>query len=499
MNITRNALFNFAGGVLPALITLATIPIIVRSLGDAGYGLFTLITAIVGYFALIDINVTAGSVKYIAEYAAKNNRRGINQTLSFGLLVYFSIGIVGATAIFFGATYLIHHVFEIPANLMALGEDSLHVAAFGFLFTQIQTYFQSVPQSLHRYDMTSRIEMAFGTIVPLATVGILIAGFGLVEVILFRVIASAVNCVILWVIIRRLLPDLRIIWPERDIAHGLIEFSAFSFLSRIAALTYTYADKLIIGSVVGLKELAYYTVAATLANRVLGLTFRLSSVLFPSASALSANGETVRLQLLYIKASRYIVFINGSILILVGIFSYPILYYWMNPDFARYGALILAIVAVAQFVDSLTNIPSLINDGLGHPRVSGSFALVRACIGLIAVYGFVYLWGIQGVAWAHLISASLMTTLFLVFGRTVPCTLSELLKRSYAMPMTIIVAVASLSGLLVQEAGNRILPLIVIMAISIILLVVLGVSFVLMPNDRSKLFSALRTIFLRKV
>lgn len=500
MNIARNALFNFAGGVLPALITLATIPIIVRSLGDAGYGLFTLITAIVGYFALIDINVTAGSVKYIAEYAAKNNRRGIDQTLSFGLLVYFSIGIVGAATIFFGSTYLVHHVFEIPPSLIDMGEESLRVAAYGFLFTQIQTYFQSVPQSLHRYDMTSRIEMAFGTIVPLATVGILIAGYGLVEVIQFRVIASAVNCVILWVIIRRLLPDLRIVWPERDIAHGLIEFSAFSFLSRIAALTYSYADKLIIGSVVGLKELAYYTVAATLANRVLGLTFRLSSVLFPSASALSANGETERLQSLYIKASRYVIFINGSILILVGIFAYPILYYWMTPDFARYGAVILAVVAVAQFVDSLTNIPSLINDGLGHPRVSGSFALIRACVGLMAVYGFVLLWGIEGVAWAHLSSAILMTTLFLTFvhGRTVPCELGELLKRSYALPLSIVLAVASLSGFLVYLSNNRILPLIITMTTSIFLLVSLGIYFVLLPNDRTKLFSELRTIFLRK-
>ena len=62
-------------------------------------------------------------------------------------------------------------------------------------------------------------------------------------------------------------------------------FSAWSFLSRFAALSYAYADKLIIGALAGVTALAWFTVASTLANRVLGLTYRLSGVFFPAASA----------------------------------------------------------------------------------------------------------------------------------------------------------------------------------------------------------------------
>ena len=501
MNIARSAIYNFAGGVLPALVSLATIPAIVRGLGDSGYGLFIVVTAIVGYFALIDINATAGSVKFIAEYAAKNDKRGVDQTFSFGLLVYIVIGLSGALAIFISAPALVRRVFEIPAPLVDVGEYSLRIAAFGFLFSQLQVYFQSVPQSLLRYEVTSQIETVFGTIVPVVTVGILAAGFGLPEVILFRVVASTVNCVILWIIIHRFLPDLRLVWPERDIVRGVVEFSAFSFLSRIAALAYAHGDKLIIGAFIGMKELAYYAVAATVANRVLGFTFRLSSVLFPAASALAATGETERLRALYIKANRYLAFINGSVLILVGVFAEPILYYWMNPEFARYGALILAVVAVGQFVDSLTNIPSLVNDGLGHPRVSGSFAFARACIGLIAVYALVRIQGIEGAAWAHLASSVLMTTLFVVFvhGRTVPCALGDLVERSYALPMTILLAVAGLTGFLVHAAAFQLLGLAAAMALAIVLLLSFGVELVLLPEDRARLLARVRNLFFRGI
>ncbi len=499
MDIKRNAIFNFSGGVLPAVVSLVTIPMMVNGLGETGYGLFILVTAIVGYFALIDINVTAGSVKFISQYAAKNDTRSINQVFSFGLLIYIMIGLLGAIAIFIGAPVLVREVFEIQADLINVGEHSLRIAAFGFLFGQVQIYFQSIPQALLRYDVTSKIEMTFGAVIPIVTVGILAAGFGLAEVILFRVAASIVNCIILWGTIRRLLPDLLLVQPSGHIVRGLLEFSVYSFLSRISAVTGSYADKLIIGAVIGMKELAYYTVAATLASRVLGLTFRLSSVLFPSASSLEARGESKQLKRLYLKATRYVVFINGSILILVVGFAEPILYYWMNPEFAHYGTLILMVVAFAQFVDSLTNIPSLINDGLGHPRVSGSFAIARAIFGLIAVYISVRILGIEGAAWAHLFSSLLMTAAFIIFvhGRTVPCSLIDLIKQSYAAPMVIILAVAGINVILANSAEGLAWMLVATMAFSSILLLSLCVGFVLLPEDRIKLFVGIRNLFSR--
>ena len=68
LHLASNALANLMGALVPSLVALATVPLIVRGLGEAGYGLYSLVTAIVGYFALIDINVTAGSVKFIAEF-----------------------------------------------------------------------------------------------------------------------------------------------------------------------------------------------------------------------------------------------------------------------------------------------------------------------------------------------------------------------------------------------------------------------------------------------
>lgn len=445
-----NALFNLLGAGAPALVTIFTIPYIVTRLGDGAYGVLTLVTSIMGYFALLDVNVTAGSVKFVAEHHARGDTARVHQTVTFGLWVYLGIGVAGLLGILASGELLIARLFNIPAELHDEALSALHWAALGFLFGQLQVYLQSVPQALQRFDVSGRIEAAFGVTVPLLTVALLAAGHGLVEVVILRVAASVVHCAALLVGIARLLPGFRLVRPEAAVRAGILSFSAYSFLSRLAHVTHAHADKLIIGALIGVQQVTYFAVASTLANRVLSLTARLSGVIFPVASALAASREMQQLERLYLLASRYLFFINGAAVVILACFAEPILRLWMGPGFARHGAVIMAVVAVAQFIDALTNIPSLVNDGLGHPRVSGLFATARAALGLALLYVGVLWWQGEGAAWAHLVASAVMTAAFVLFvhERTVPIALRALLRHAYVPPLLVLAAAAAAAAAL---------------------------------------------------
>ena len=494
LNLVRNAWSNLLGAAIPALVMLATVPLVVKGLGQAGYGVYALVTAIVGYFAVIDINVTAGSVKYIAEHHARGDQDKVVETVSFGLVTYAALGLLGALGLLLGARWLITGVFAVPPALVPEAVPTLQLAALGFLAGQLQVYLNSVPQSLMRYDMSARIEMVFGTLVPLATVGVLLLGYGLFELVLLRVVASGAHCLVLWRAIRRLLPGFRWRWPRARIRSELLAFSAYSCLARFATLSYVHADKLIIGALAGVTALAYFTVAATLANRVLGLSFRLSGVLFPAASALAASGELLRLDRVYLKATRYVVFLNAAILVLVAVFAHQILRYWMNENFARHGALVLAVMALAQFVDSLTSLPSLVNDGMGHPRISGLFALARALAGLGIVYAGVAAWGIDGAAWGHLLGSLLFTTAFLAFvhGRTVPTRLGRLLGQGYAPGLLGVLLVALAATAAEHWFDEGACDFGFILGSTALLLALHGALFVLEREDRLLAWACLK-------
>jgi O-antigen/teichoic acid export membrane protein len=431
-SIATSALFNLLGGAAPALVTIFTIPYIVHQLGDASYGVLTLITSIIGYFAILDINATAGSVKFVAHHHAKGAERETYETITFGLALYLVIGLTGMAGIYLARDFLVEHIFNVPQALRGQSALALKWGGLGFLLGQMQTYLQSVPQALQRYDISGRVEATFGALVPLATVAVLVAGGGLVEVVIVRVAGSALHAITLCVAIKKMMPNFLLSMPGAQTRQGIMSFSLYSFLSRLAAITYAHADKLLIGAMVGVNQVAYFSVASTLANRVLALTGRLSGVIFPAASAMAARNQDAQLKALYLDSSRYLAFINGVVVLLLAAFAEPILTVWMGKEFASHGATVMSIIAIAQLVDSLTNLPSLVNDGLGHPRVSGFFAISRALLGLALLAGLILAIGTSGAAWGHLVASVVMTTAFVAYvhGRTVPVALAEWLALS---------------------------------------------------------------------
>lgn len=493
MALARNAAFNLLGAAVPAFLSIATLPYIVGKLGAADFGLLMLVTAIVGYFALLDISVTAGSTKYVAQYNATGDHAQVHATASFGLVIYACIGMVGMIGLLLFAEPLVTRVFSVPADRLAAAVLAVRVAALGFLLGQVQAYLQSLPGALMRYDISGRIEASFGTLVPLLTVAVLALGHGLVAVVALRVVMSAVQTAVLCVVLRKLLPSWRFAWPDPALRGQLLGFSAYSFLSRVATLTYAHADRLLIGARVGVVALSYYAVPATLANRVMALVSRLSGVMFPHASALAAAGRIDDLRRHYLLASRYLFFVNGAIGLTLACLAAPILATWLTPEFARQGSAVMAMIALAQWVDSLTNLPSLLTDGLGHPRTTGLFAISRAVLGFSLIASGIAQAGIVGAAAGHLLASLVMSTAFLlwVHGRTVPVSLGALLRQAYLAPLVALLPVAAFM-LWAQPHAHGWPTLLSIVACAGLLFAILGWYLVVSPHHRDAISARLR-------
>jgi O-antigen/teichoic acid export membrane protein len=460
MSLLRNSLANFMGGALPAVVMLVTTPYIVWQLGLVDYGLLTVISAIVGYFSFIDINLTAGAIKYVAQYRARGDAAREAQTIVLGLGVYLAIGIVGGLLLWGFAAPLVGGVFDIPEARRAEAARCLEVAALGFLLGQIQQYLNSLPQAIQRYDVSARLEAVFGTLVPLLSVLALWLGGGLFELIALRVAASGAHALLLAAACRPLFPEFRFSLPEADLARTVLSFSGFSYLSKIAALTYEYADRLIIGAVLGMEAVTLYSVPATLINRFTGLTFRLSSVVFPAASDLAERRDWDRLRQVYFAYTRNMAYLNGAFIVTLVLFAEEILHYWIGAEIAERGWAVMTLIGLAMLFDSFTNVPSLVNDGLGHARVSGLFAVSRAIFALLITALAVHTaWGIVAVAAGHLLASLAAGGLFLAYvhARTIPYPLGDYLARGVLPPVAWLAGVAAL-GYLLTPAGLLGLP-----------------------------------------
>jgi O-antigen/teichoic acid export membrane protein len=473
MSLKKKSVIHFIGGIIPVIASILSVPVIVAHLGDTQYGLFTLVTAIVGYFALIDINVTAGSVKYLAEHHARGETEQVNQVISFGGFIYLLIGLIGGICIFIFADALVTSFFNIPTNLHEIASNTLRVAAFAFFFSQVQVYLSSIPQALQRYDLSSMLESVFGALTSISTVLVVLFGGGLVEIVVVRLLLSIINCGLLLNIIRKILPLAKLAYPDKDTINRLFSFSAYSYLSRIATVTYANGDKLLLGAFLDMRAVSLYSVPSLLVYRVVGLVFRFGQVIFPAASALHANNQHDELERIYFTSTRYYIYLNASLCLLLSIFSRELLHYWAGSVFGAGAALVLVLIATAAFFDALTNLPTQVNDGLGKPKNTGVLALMRALVGLVASYIGIRYAGYIGAAWAHLFVSAFFAVLFLVYvhGRSIPVLLSKLYWKAYHPTLLPLFALMAISAIF---SNRPVLPLFWFFACSIIGVILLA-------------------------
>jgi O-antigen/teichoic acid export membrane protein len=432
--LLRNSLWHLSGSALPALVALATVPLMIHGLGLEGFGVVTLITSVVGYFGVLDANLSAGSIKFLAEHHARQDHRRFAETFWFGAGFYSLLGLIGGLLLLIFAEYLLDNLFKVSPALHADALLGLQIAALGFALLQIQNYLLVVPQALQRFDRSASGEAFFGVLVNLVAAVVALHGGGISGVLGARVLVSMLNLLWLVWLMRQLAIPLQPCLPRAEVWRALANFSAHSWLSRTASMLHQYADKLIVGAVAGPVALALYTVPSQLATRILGLTYRLAAVIYPRVSALAATGEQNQLRVLYLDATRILTFLNCAVLGMIAITGEHFLAEWVGPEFVAQGYPVLLLVTMGLLVDSLTTLPSLVNDGLGHPKISGRFAIARGLLGVGMVWVGTTTNGIIGAAAAHLLCSLLMTLLFLsyVHGRTVPASLSETLRLCWA-------------------------------------------------------------------
>ena len=266
-------------------------------------------------------------------------------------------------------------------------------------------------------------------------------------------------------------------------------------------MTYAHADSLIISALAGVGQLTLYSLPFTLTNRVLSITMRITQVVMPAVSALQARGEIERMRSPYLAYSRYAFYLNSFFGLLLGLFGAQILEVWLGAQYAETGGVVVLLIAAGMVVDSLTNMPSQVNDGLGRPKITGLFALARAVLGIGLGYFLTRSFGIVGAASAHLIASAIMTIAFLAYVHrgVFPGTSGEVLRHAYASVLVVAVLSVLMTFGVRSVHGASLAWTVVDAGLFATVYAVLGYMIVLAASDRNQIRMLVRSFFARPV
>src|SRR5205814_6715119 len=88
-------------------------PFIIRTLGQDGYGTWTLITAMTGYMSLLALGVPMACVRYLAQDVAEHDTRKMNETIGSCAGLYLLVG-AASIAVGLALAVVFTRFYDIP-------------------------------------------------------------------------------------------------------------------------------------------------------------------------------------------------------------------------------------------------------------------------------------------------------------------------------------------------------------------------------------------------
>lgn len=382
-SIFKNAIFGFSTWILPLGLSFFATPILVKSLGNEDYGIYTLVLGFIAYS--FNFGIGRAITKYIAEYRASGQNEKITEIISATFFLNIAVGLIGMTTIFLISKKLVVDVFQIEAEFQQKTIYAFYIAAATIFCLMLVQVFNAVLQGIHRFDVYSKIFNL--NILTLIGGNILLAlnGFGLVGLLFWNLIITFLTCFAYFISAKMLLPEFGINFNFSRKTLKIVGNFSFGIVGyQILANILLLFERGWITRKLGADVLTHYVVPMMLSLYIHSFISSLTLIIFPLASELKDQKE--KLLNLYTKATKIItllvVFMGTSLIVQ----SYEFLALWMGTDFADKSSNLLIVHTITFSLIAIQIISWQMTEGLGFPNFN--FKMIGICL-VITITGFI--------------------------------------------------------------------------------------------------------------
>jgi len=399
--IAKNSFYQLSGTIAQSILLVITMPLLIHTMGAEQYGLWMVASSLLGIVGTLEMGLGSGVIKFVAEYVAKEDYKGLSSTILGTLVLYLTIGILLSFPLYYFAPNIIF-LLKLSQNLSSIGEKSIRVITFGFLPLLLLNIGLAVPMGLQRYGISNLISFSRVALTQLVAIVIVFSGGHVYHVLIG-------NVVVLWLCsLFSLLIGLKILVPYRlsfffswQYGKKLLSFSKYVILQNLGSQIFSSVDRLAVGRVLGIDAVTYYSVGTMIASRFFQLMTTISHSFMPHASEAFASKDYQKIFNLFSRGTYITALFSLSFGFVIILFSKPLLQIWMGVDFSNHSLLMARVLLLIYAVFSINAPAFFIANGMGVPWIS-SFASILGgslTIGLILLLGNI--WGLAGVAWAN--------------------------------------------------------------------------------------------------
>ena len=440
--LIKNALYNSGGWGVNLVVTFLATPYFVKKLGVEGYGVYTLLMGLVGYFQLLDPGLAKGVTKFVSKFKAGGKELSIHKSINSALFFQVLLGVPGTVSLVLLADPILN-LLNIPGNLYHEARVGLYVAAIGFLIQVLSGTFGAILKGLQRYDAANKIDASMMVLFYIGGIFILNQDYGLIEVVVWKVITVILTFGWLFQKANMEIGGLNFAcgFSKKDIK-DLFDFSGYLYISQISGFVTNYILRFAISAYLGPAEVTLYEVPRKLVKSLGGFLSRATSVLFPFISELFERKEVDKVRKYFINGSKLFASISIPLYLFISIYSKNILNIWMGDEFAEQSWIILSALSISVLFGSLTTAPHSIALGMGLTKEKSLYSVISLILYAVSIPLLIPKLGVIGVVLVGFISGVMpgWAFIFIVLLDILDLSKLEFLRRVFsfhAIPLLI--------------------------------------------------------------
>ena len=408
--MAKNGALYFASLALPALAAVFLIPVTVRALGAVRFGLLALAWAVAEGTGMFDLGLARTTVRFVADATVKGQDR-LREIVLASVSSQAAMGCVAGALVFGFAPFLVHHVFKVSPEVVPEAIAMFRVLALHVPILLAAQALRATLEGAQRFDISTALRIP-GSLASVVIPAIVAPAGGSLATILWLLLAVRLLLLVINAdAVRRVL--LRGRWSMRTHWRTLREMLGYSgWVAVSAALGPALGsfDRFMVGSIVGVTGLGFYTGAAELSNRFFLIPVTAFAALLPALADSEARGARDRSLAACRAARRQLAAVLLPLCLALFIFAPAILGGWLGPAFAAQGGTALRIMAVGVFLGGLAHLPLGVLYGAARPDLPAKIHLGEAVFYLPLTFTLVRAFGIPGAAlsWTIRCSADLV-------------------------------------------------------------------------------------------
>lgn len=414
MLIARNLSTRYLAIGTEMALGLVILPMNVAYLGPAAYGLWMLTWSVTAYFTMLDLGYQNGLIKFVAQYRAKRDSRALNEILSTMFVVFAGLAVLAYAAAIVAAVNL-GALFQLTPEQVGLGRTVLLIVSVQVASSLVFSVFGAVINGFQRYDLNNVVGAVVGVIVALVNIAVLLAGYGLVELVAATTAVRLLSSLVYRANAYRVFPGLSV-RPALFRMARLREVTPFSLHMAVIdwarKLNYSF-DIIVVGAFLNTTLVAVWAVAQRLSDAAQRMSNQLNEVLFPTVVDSDTANRLDRLQSILLVGTRFslatVIPIAGTLMFNAS----PLVFAWVGPDFQE-SVLVLQILTVTVVARVGASTATTVLKGAGKHRLVALNGVATAMVNLMLSLLLIRQFGLLGVAVGTLIPVTI-SSVFVLF------------------------------------------------------------------------------------